>query len=28
DVDALAAAIAPRWTGDSVPDLGRMLPVL
>ncbi len=28
DVDALAAAIAPHWTGDSVPDLGRMLPVL
>ncbi|WP_444663256.1 maleylpyruvate isomerase N-terminal domain-containing protein [Cellulomonas sp. CW35] len=28
DVDALAVALAPRWTGDSLPDLGRMLPVL
>jgi len=28
DVDVLAAAIRPRFTGDSVPDLGRMLPVL
>lgn len=28
DVDALAVALAPRWTGDSLPDLGRMLPLL
>lgn len=28
DVDELAAALQARWTGDSVPDLGRMLPVL
>lgn len=28
DVDVLAAALAPRFTSDSVPDLGRMLPVL
>ncbi|MEV7973545.1 maleylpyruvate isomerase N-terminal domain-containing protein [Cellulomonas sp. NPDC089187] len=28
DVDLLAAALAPRFTSDSVPDLGRMLPVL
>lgn len=28
DVDELAAALHPRWTGDAVPDLGRMLPVL
>jgi uncharacterized protein (TIGR03083 family) len=28
DVDLLAAALAPRFTSDGVPDLGRMLPVL
>lgn len=28
DVDVLAAALAPRFTSDAVPDLGRMLPVL
>jgi hypothetical protein len=28
DVDELATALHPRWTGDAVPDLGRMLPVL
>ncbi len=28
DVDVLAEALSPRWTGDSVPDLGRMLPLL
>ncbi|AEI10868.1 maleylpyruvate isomerase N-terminal domain-containing protein [Cellulomonas gilvus] len=28
DVDELSAALQARWTGDSVPDLGRMLPVL
>ncbi|CAM5788614.1 maleylpyruvate isomerase N-terminal domain-containing protein [Cellulomonas persica] len=28
DVDVLAGAVAARFTGDSVPDLGRMLPVL
>ena len=26
--DALARALAPRWTGEGVPDLGRALPVL
>ncbi|WP_448059006.1 maleylpyruvate isomerase N-terminal domain-containing protein [Cellulomonas hominis] len=28
DVDELAEALAPRFTSDGVPDLGRMLPVL
>lgn len=28
DVDVLAAALAPRFTSDGVPDLGRMLPLL
>ncbi|WP_282946184.1 maleylpyruvate isomerase N-terminal domain-containing protein [Cellulomonas endometrii] len=28
DVDVLAAALAPRFTSDAVPDLGRMLPLL
>jgi hypothetical protein len=28
DVDALAAALRPRYTSEGVPDLGRMLPVL
>jgi len=28
DVDVLTHALAPRFTGDSVPDLGRALPVL
>lgn len=28
DVDVLAAALAPRFTSDAVPDLGRMLPIL
>ncbi|GEL95261.1 maleylpyruvate isomerase N-terminal domain-containing protein [Cellulomonas composti] len=25
---SLAAALAPRWTSDGLPDLGRMLPIL
>ena len=28
DVDVLAEALHPRYTGDAVPDLGRMLPLL
>lgn len=28
DVDVLAEALRPRFTSDSVPDLGRMLPLL
>lgn len=28
DVDVLAGALAPRFTSDAVPDLGRMLPLL
>ena len=28
DVDLLAQALAPQYTSDSVPDLGRMLPIL
>ncbi len=28
DVDVMAAALAPRFASDAVPDLGRMLPVL
>lgn len=28
EVDTLAAALAPRFTSDGVPDLGRMLPLL
>lgn len=28
DVDVLAAALVPRFPSDSVPDLGRMLPLL
>lgn len=28
DVDVLAVALAPRWTSEAVPDLGRMLPLL
>ncbi|MBT0993225.1 maleylpyruvate isomerase N-terminal domain-containing protein [Cellulomonas sp. DKR-3] len=27
-VEELTAALHPHWTGDAVPDLGRMLPVL